>query len=113
VYGTRFAGQAEFVQDGIHEVAGAIAGEGSAGTICTVGSGSEAEDEDAGTRVSEAGNGTSPVGLILVGAAFGLADAPAVLTETRAKLAGDDGFMNLRKDWGRTLFVRSVHCIQS
>src|SRR5882672_5781787 len=40
--GAGFGGQAEFVQDGIHEVAGAVAGEGTAGAVGSVSSGGEA-----------------------------------------------------------------------
>ena len=54
------AGKAQFVQHWIHEVAGAIACEGAAGAVGSVSAGSEAEDQDAGERVSEAGNGAGP-----------------------------------------------------
>ena len=60
--------------DGVHEVAGAISGEGAAGAIGSVGSRGKAEDEETGAGISEAGNGTSPVGLILIRAAAGFAD---------------------------------------
>src|ERR1700692_2008377 len=76
-YGTGFGGKAELVQGGIHEVAGAVAGEGTAGAVGSVGAGSEAEDEDAGAGIAEAGYGPGPVGLVLVGAPLGLADAAA------------------------------------
>ncbi len=93
-------GEAELVQDGVHEVAGAVAGEGTAGAVGTVGSGSEAEDQDAGAGVSEAGNGTGPVGLVLVGAAASLADAFAVFAEAGAAFAGDDGLADLLEGGG-------------
>ena len=73
--GVGFGGEAEFVEDRVHEVAGAVAGEWAAGAVGSVSAGGETEDEDAGAGVSEAGNGTAPVGLVLVGAAFGLGDA--------------------------------------
>ncbi len=81
VDGARFAGEAELVEDGIHEVAGAVAGEGSAGAVGSVGSRGESEDEDSGAGIAEAGDGAGPVGLVLVGAAFGFADATAVSRE--------------------------------
>jgi len=59
------------VEDGVHEVAGAIARERAAGTVGSMGSGSQAEDEDAGARVAEAGNGAGPVDLVDVGATAG------------------------------------------
>ena len=84
--GAGFAGEAEFVQDGIHEVAGAVAGEGTAGAVGSVGAGGEAEDEDSGAGVAEAGDGAGPVGLVLVGAAFGFADAAAVVAKARCSV---------------------------
>jgi hypothetical protein len=84
--GAGFGGEAELVQDGVHEVAGAVAGEGAAGAVGAVGAWGEAEDEDAGARVAEAGDGTGPVGMVLVGAASGLADAGAVLAQAGTKL---------------------------
>ena len=93
--GLCLAGEAKVVEDGIHEVAGTVACEGAAGAIGPVGPGGEAEDEDAGAGIAEAGNGTGPVGLVLIGAALDLADAAAVVAETRTPLAGDDGIVNL------------------
>ena len=90
VDGSGFAGQAELVQDGVHEVAGAVAGEGSAGTVGTVGAGGEAKDKDSGPGVSKARDWAGPVGLVDIGAAFGLADSAAVFAEAGATLAGDD-----------------------
>ena len=88
--GSGFGCEAEVVEDGIHEVAGAVSGEGAAGAVGAVDSGGETEDEDAGAQVAEAGDGTGPVGLVDVGAATGLADGFSVEAETRAALAGDD-----------------------
>jgi hypothetical protein len=112
VGGAGFASQAEFVQDGVHEVAGTVASKGAAGAVRSVGAGCEAKDEDAGARIAEAGNGTGPVGLVQIGAAFGLADALAVLAQTGAKFAGDDRFANLLQERRRTLDVEGCHCIQ-
>jgi hypothetical protein len=103
--GAGFGGEAELVEDGIHEVAGAIAGEGSASAVGSVGAWSETEDEDAGSRVAKAGYGTGPVRLVLVGTPFGLADAAAVVAKTGAAYAGDDGLMNLREELRRSLGV--------
>jgi len=99
------------VEDGIHEVAGAVAGERAAGAVGSVGSGSEADDEDSGTGVAEAGDGASPVGLVLVGAAFGFADTLAVGAEAGAAFAGDDGLMNLLEKLRRYQCVGGCHCI--
>jgi hypothetical protein len=105
------AGEAQFVQHGIHEVAGAIAGEGAARSIGSMRTGSKPEDENAGARVSEARDWPGPVGLILIGAALCLADASAVIAEPRATLAADDRFSNLKEKRGRILFSRACHCI--
>jgi len=107
----RLAGEAQLVQDGIHEVAGAVAGEGAASAVGSVGAGSKAEDENAGTWVPEAWDGTGPVGLILVGTALDLSDSAAIVAEARAAFAVNDGFANLEKEWGRYLFVDAYHCI--
>jgi hypothetical protein len=101
--GAGFAGEAELVQDGIHEVAGAVAGEGTAGSVGSVGAGGEAEDEDAGAGVSEAWDGAGPVGLIDVGAALGLAYAAAIVAETGAAFTSDDGLVNLLEELRRSL----------
>ena len=82
--------ESEAVEDGIHEVAGGVSGEGTAGSVAAVCSGGEAKDEDAGGRVSEAGNGTGPVVTAEVGAALLASDALAVLDKTGAAAAGDD-----------------------
>ena len=114
--GAGFGCEAELVQDGVHEVAGAIAGEGAAGAVGSVGAGGEAEDEDASARVAEAGHGAGPVGLVLVGTAFGLADAAAVCAKTGAAFAGDDGLVDLLEELRRSLCFDSLgvggcHCI--
>ncbi len=96
------------MQDGIHEVAGAIAGEGTAGAVGSVGARGEAEDEDAGSGIAKAGDGEGPVGLIDVGATFGLAYAAAVVAETGAAFTGDDGLMNLPEELRRSLCVDSL-----
>lgn len=88
--GVRLIGEADFVEDGVHEVAGAVAGEGAASAVGAVRSRGEADDEDAGAGVAEAGDGTCPVDLVLVGAASGDADSGTVLAEAGASLAGAD-----------------------
>jgi hypothetical protein len=55
-----------------------------------VGFGRQAEDEDAGGRVSEAGYGTRPVIAGQIGSALLASDAFAILDETRAESAGCD-----------------------
>jgi hypothetical protein len=90
--GAGLAGEAQFVEHRVHEVAGAIASEWAAGAIGAVSAGSEAEDEDAGAGIAETGDGAGPVFMILVGAAAGVADAGTVLAQARAQFAGDDGF---------------------
>lgn len=77
--GDGFGGEAELVEDGIHEVSGTVAGERAAGAVGSVGAGGEAEDEDAGVAVAESGNGPCPVLLITVGFTASLADSTAVV----------------------------------
>jgi hypothetical protein len=111
VNGAGFAGEAELVEDGVHEVAGAVTGEGAAGAVGSMGAGGEAEDEDSGAGVAEAWDGAGPVGLVLIGAAFGFADAAAVVAKPGAAFTGDDGFMNLVEELRRNLCVGGCHCI--
>jgi len=109
--GAGFGGEAELVEDGIHEVAGAVAGEGTAGAVGSVGAGGEAEDENAGSGVAESGHGAGPVGLVDVGATFGFAYAAAVVAETGTALTSDDGLMNLLEELRRGLCAGECHCI--
>lgn len=69
--GAGFRGKAEGVEDGVHEVAGAVSSEGAAGAIGSVGTGGETKDEDACARVAESGDRTAPIGLVDEGSATG------------------------------------------
>lgn len=109
--GTGFAGEAELVKDRIHEVAGSVTGEGSAGAVGSMSAWSETEDEDTCAGVTEARDGLSPVGLVLIGAAFCFTDALAVVAEAGAPLTRDDGTVNLLQFVGRYLYVRRCHWI--
>ena len=88
--GAGLGGEAELVEDRVHEVARAIAGKRAAGAVGSVGAGSEAEDQHTGAGIAEAGDRARPVIVVLVGAAAGLADAGAVVAQAGAELAGDD-----------------------
>jgi hypothetical protein len=109
--GTRFAREAKLVENGVHEVAGAVAGEWTTGAVGSVSSRRKAEDEDASTRITETGDRTCPVRLVLIGAAFGLTDAATVTAKARAELAGNDGPVNLLEKRRRHLCVGGCHCI--
>ena len=93
--GFGFGGEAELVEDGVHEVAGAIAGKWPTRPVGAVSAGGEAEDEDAGVVVSEAGNGFCPVFLIAKGGAAGLAEGVAVVAESGAAGTIDDALLEL------------------
>ena len=109
--GTGFGGEAKLVEDRVHEVAGAVTGEGAAGAVGSVSSGSEADDEDSSAGVAETGDRARPVGLVLVGTAFGFADTLAVSAKAGAAFAGNDGLMNLLEKLGRYLCAGRCHCI--
>jgi hypothetical protein len=51
----RLGGKSKFVEDRIHEVAGAITGEGTASAVGSVSARSETKDQDSGSRIAEAG----------------------------------------------------------
>jgi hypothetical protein len=106
--GFGFAGEAEVVEDGVHEVARAIAGEWPSRTVGTMSAGGKSKYEDASARITEAGYGTGPVGLVLVGTATGLTKAAAVVSQAGATLAGDDGIANLL-ELGCRLDYRTIH----
>ena len=100
-------GEAEAVEDGIHEFAGGVASERASGAVAAVGSRGEAEDKDAGRGISEAGNRTGPVGAIEVGAALLASDALAVFDE-----AGTEGavyYFSFENGQRRRTGVRSRH----
>jgi hypothetical protein len=82
-------GETEAVQDGIHELAGCVSGEGTAGAVAAVGSGGETEGEDAGVGVAEAGHGTRPVGAVEIGAALLGSNALPVFDEAGTTHAAD------------------------
>lgn len=90
VSGGGLVGEAGFVEGAEEEVAGAVAGEDAAGAVGAVGSGGEAEDEDARGGVAEAGDGAAPIGLGLVGAALDFGDVLAVLAQAGTEVAGGD-----------------------
>lgn len=90
VGGRGLIGEAGFVEHRVHEVAGSVAGEGTASTVGTVGSGGEAENEDTGIGIAKGGDGLAPVVVVAVGAALLAGDLLAVGDEARALGAGDD-----------------------
>ena len=109
--GAGLTGEAKLVEDGIHEVAGAIASKGTTGAIRSVSTRSQAEDENAGAGVAEARNGARPVGLVLVGTAFRFADAAAVVAQAGTTFTANDGIANLLEEWGRILCIERWHCV--
>ena len=90
-----FAREAELVENGVHEVAGAVAGKGTAGAVSPMGSWREAEDEDAGVGVAESGHRFGPVFLVAIGFAPSLADAANVGDESRTTGAICDVLLKL------------------
>jgi hypothetical protein len=82
-------GESEAVEDRVHEFGGGVSGERTTGAIAAVGSGGEAEDEDAGVGIAKAGNGARPVFAGKVGATLFAANALTVFDEAGATTAGD------------------------
>jgi hypothetical protein len=109
--GFGLAGKAQFVQDRVHKVAGAIAGERPPGTVSPVRPRRQAKDQHTGSGISEAGDGTGPVRLVLIGAAAGFADTAAVLAKTGTKLAIDDGFADLLQKRRQQTDIGTSHCL--
>src|SRR5829696_1898146 len=63
----RLVGEAGAVEAGEQPVAGAVAGEDPAGAVAAVGGRGQAQHEQAGRRVAEAGDGAAPVLLVAEG----------------------------------------------
>jgi hypothetical protein len=81
------------VQHGIEEVAGTVAGKDPAGAVTSVGSRSEAERQDTGSRVAVPGYRPRPVDLVSISRALLLADALAILPKSRTAFTCGDSFM--------------------
>lgn len=109
--GARFIRQSKLVQNRVHEVAGAVAGKRPAGSVSAMRSRSKSKDENAGPGIAKTWYGTGPVSLIQIGAAFGLTDPAAVVSQPGAALAGADGVVNLPEELGRILCGRGCHSI--
>jgi hypothetical protein len=71
--------------------------------------GSKSKNKDASAKVAEAGNGTGPVGLVLISAAAGFADSAAIVTQARTALAPDDGIVDLLQNRRERLNFRTSH----
>lgn len=99
------------MKDGIHKGPGAISREGTTRPVGAMGAGSQAENEDAGAGVSEAGNGTGPVGLVLIGTASGFANSLAVTEKAGTTVAPYDGVVDLLQNGRERLDFRTAHCI--
>lgn len=74
----------------VEELAGAVAGEHATGAVGSMGTGSEAHDQQARGRISKRRDGLTPVLPVVPGAAFSDRDGAAVLCEARAPFAGND-----------------------
>jgi hypothetical protein len=72
------------------KVAGAVAGEKASCPVRAVGGGGKPEDDDAGLRIAESGDGKPPVGLVLEGSPLLPGDLLAPSHQTRAATTGDD-----------------------
>jgi len=106
--GSWLAGQAELVEDRVHEVAGTVAGEGTARPVSSVSAGSEAKDQDAGIGIAESGDRFGPVFLVAVRFATSLTDATNVGDEARTAGALGDILLQLIENgegmfWDRPL----------
>jgi hypothetical protein len=111
--GAGFARQSKLMQDGVHEITGAVASEGAAGAVGSMCTRGQAEDEDAGAGIAETWNRTRPVGLLLVGAAFRLTNTATVGAEAGTAFAGDDGVVDLLEEGRRKEWRERRHCISS
>lgn len=105
------AGKAQLVQDGIHEGTGAVSGKGAASTVGSMCAGSKSQDENTSAGIAKARDRPGPVDLVLVGAASGFANPAAVVAQTGAAFAIDDGFADLLQKRRKRLNFGAGHCI--
>ncbi len=85
-----------------------VAGEGATGAVGSVGSGSQAEDEDTGVGIAESGDRLGPIFLVAVGFSASLADATDVGDQPRTTRAVCDVLLQLIENgegrgWDRPL----------
>ena len=112
-----FAGQAELMEDRVHEVAGAVAGKWPPRPVGAVSSRREAKDEDAGIGISESGDRFGPVFLVAIGFATRLADAANVGDQSGTTGAICDVLLKLIKNgegmfWDRPLGAHDVSSLE-
>jgi hypothetical protein len=105
------AGKPQLVENRIHKGSGAVSGERASRPIGAVSAGGKPQNKNAGARVSEAGNGAGPVGLVLIGTASGFSDSAAIIAKARATVALDDRLADLLQNRREGLNFRTGHCI--
>ena len=115
----REAGAMQRRHQEVARAADAVAGEHAAGPVGAVRGRREADDEQPGARIAEAGNRPGPVGLVAIRAPLLASDARAVRAQARTALAGDDlvvdhlqggSRVHRRRDGlGRSAMLHGVH----
>src|SRR5262249_856148 len=93
--GRRLRRKSGFVEHPIKKMSGAVAGEGTAGTVGTVGPRREPQNQQACLRVAPSRNRLSPVVPIEVGTALFLADLATVRDQPRTARASNDFLIQL------------------
>jgi hypothetical protein len=104
-------GEASLVKDGVHKISRAIARKRSAGAIGSMSPRREPRDQNASLGIAESRYRTSPVGLIPICLAFGLADSLAVGAQSLASFTLCDIFLDLKKNRRKRGCGRSSHSI--
>ena len=93
----RKGGKADFVQDGVKEISGAVSGEGPTSAVGAMRAGRQSEDKDPRLRIAERGDWPPPVLPIGIGAAPDTRDFSTMLSQTRTAFAGyDSGIESLK-----------------
>ena len=83
------------MEDGVHEIPGSIACKWTPGSIRSVGSGSEAENQHSSIEIPEPGHRLGPVLPIHVGASLDPAHLLPISNQPRAEGASDDRLIQL------------------
>lgn len=90
ISGVGLVGKSGFIQHGIHEFAGCVAGEGTPGAVGAVSAGGESHDQHARIGIAEAGDWLTPILAIEISAAFHACDLLAIFDQARTARAGDN-----------------------
>jgi hypothetical protein len=108
--GIGLVGKSGFMQDGEHELAGSIAGEGASSAVGAVRTGGQAQDEHSRIGIAEAGHRFAPIFAVAVSPAFLAGHLFAIRNQPRTAGASDDFVVRTVSQRGIAVVV-SLSCV--